>query len=124
MAFIDGLIYQKESKDSILLVVDRINKSTHFKALSHPYFSKLVAKKFIEGVVKIHGMTQSMISDRDPVFISRFWQQFFKMSRTHLKMTSAYQRMEKNKLSLIKNSMVCSGPKQNSFLFNSTLRVD
>ena len=43
-----------------------------------------------EGVVKLHGMPKSIINDRDPIFISKFWQEFFKLSGTKLKMSSAY----------------------------------
>ena len=50
----------------------------------------MVAEKFVEGVVKLHGMPRSIISDRDPIFISHFLQEFFKLSRTKLKMSSAY----------------------------------
>jgi hypothetical protein len=35
-------------------------------------------------------MPKSIISDRDPIFISKFWQEFFTMSGTKLKMSSAY----------------------------------
>ncbi|RVW77703.1 hypothetical protein CK203_053388 [Vitis vinifera] len=35
-------------------------------------------------------MPQSIISDRDPIFISKFWQEFFKMSGSQLKMSYAY----------------------------------
>lgn len=79
-----------QGKNAILVVVDRLSKSAHFMALSHPYSAKIVAEKFIEGVVKLHGMPKSIISDRDPIFISRFWQEFFNLSGTKLKMSLAY----------------------------------
>ena len=77
-------------KDTILVVVDRLNKSAHFLPLAHPFTAKTVAEKFVEGVFKLHGMPRSIISDRDPVFISNFWREFFKLSGTQLKMSSAY----------------------------------
>jgi hypothetical protein len=42
MDFFDGLPLLVE-KTSILVVVDRLSKSAHFLALSHPYTAKLVA---------------------------------------------------------------------------------
>ena len=33
-------------------------------------------------VGKIHGMPQSLVSDHDPLFVSRFWQELFKLSGT------------------------------------------
>ncbi|KAL8109802.1 hypothetical protein AgCh_025771 [Apium graveolens] len=53
--------------------------------------AKMVVEKFFEGVVKLHGMPRSIVSDRDPVFISHFWHGFFKLSGTQLKMSSAYR---------------------------------
>ncbi|KAH9647661.1 Wall-associated receptor kinase-like 22 [Citrus sinensis] len=87
--FIEGLPCS-QGKNTILVVVDRLSKSAHFMSLSHPFSAKTVAEKFINGVVKLHGMPKSIISDRDPIFISKFWQEFFKMSGTQLKMSSAY----------------------------------
>ncbi|RVW48758.1 Transposon Tf2-8 polyprotein [Vitis vinifera] len=89
MDFIDGLP-RSDGKTSIMVVVDRLSKSAHFIAIAHPYTAKTLANKFVEGVVKLHGMPRSIISDRDPVFISNFWQEFLKLSGTKLRMTSAY----------------------------------
>ncbi|KAE8676551.1 hypothetical protein F3Y22_tig00111584pilonHSYRG00153 [Hibiscus syriacus] len=68
--FIEGLP-NSHGKDTILVVVDRLSK-------------------FIEGVVKLDGMTRSIISDRDPIFISKFWQEFFKLSASKLILSSTY----------------------------------
>jgi hypothetical protein len=72
------------------VVVDKLSKYANFMSLSHPFTAKAVADKFVEGVVILHGMPKSIISDRDPIFISKFWQEFFTMSGTKLKMSSAY----------------------------------
>jgi hypothetical protein len=77
-------------KDTILVVVDKLSKYAHFMSLTHPFTTRVVAEKFMEGVVKLHGMPQSIVSDRDPIFISNFWQEFFTISGTKLKLSSAY----------------------------------
>ena len=87
--FIEGLP-RSHGKDTIFVVVGRLSKSAHFTSLSLPFTAKVVAEHFVEGVVKLHGMPQSVISDRDPVFISKFWQEFFTMSGTKLMLSSAY----------------------------------
>ncbi|RVW13399.1 Transposon Tf2-8 polyprotein [Vitis vinifera] len=87
--FIDGLP-SSQGKDSIMVVVDRLSKYAHFIALSHSFSAKMIAEKFVENIIKLHGMPKSIISDRDPIFVSKFWQEFFTMSGTQLKLSSAY----------------------------------
>lgn len=89
MDFIEGLPLSS-GKNAILVVVDRLSKYAHFLALTHPFTAKSIAEKFVEGVVKLHGMPKSIISDRDPIFVSHFWREFFKLSGTKLIMSSSY----------------------------------
>jgi len=87
--FIEGLPTSQD-KDAIMVVVDRFSKSAYFLPLTHPFTTKTMADKFVEGIIKLHGMPISIISDRDPIFVSKFWQEFFKFSGTKLKLRSAY----------------------------------
>ena len=59
-------------KSVILTVVDRFSKYNYFIPLSHAYSTKGVAKVFFGEVVRLHGIPQSLVSDRDPVFTSAF----------------------------------------------------
>lgn len=72
MDFVDGLP-RSNNHPSIMVVVDRLSKFSHLVALTHPYTTSLVAAKFVEVVVKLHGMPRSILSDRDPIFLSNFW---------------------------------------------------
>jgi len=87
--FIEGLPSSHDN-DSILVVVNRLSKYAHFVALSHPFSTKTVVEQFVEHIIKLHGMPKFIISDRDPIFISKFWQEFFTMSGTQLKLSYAY----------------------------------
>ena len=55
-----------------MVVVDRPRKSAHFLNLTYPFTAKSVAEKFMEGVIKLHDMPRSIVSDRDLVFVSHF----------------------------------------------------
>jgi hypothetical protein len=54
----------------ILMVVDRPFKYAHFLTLGHPYSTTSVTKAFFEQVVRLHGISVSIVSGRDPVFTS------------------------------------------------------
>jgi hypothetical protein len=41
-------------------------------------------------VYRLHGLPASIVSHRDPVFTSTFWQQLFKLIGTELKLSSSY----------------------------------
>ena len=89
MDFIDGLPLSG-GKSVILVVVDRLSKATHFIALKHPYSTASVAQAFLDNVFKLHGMPRSIVSDRDTVFTSDFWQELFKLQGCTLKLSTAY----------------------------------
>ena len=89
MDFIDGLP-KYEGKDVIMVVVDRFSKYAHFMCLSHPYSAPTVAKIFMDNVYKLHGLLTSVVSDRDPVFLSKFWKELFTIQGVNLLYSSAY----------------------------------
>jgi hypothetical protein len=77
-------------KSVILTVVDRLSKYCHFIPLAHPYSTESVAQAFFSEVVRLHGVPQSMVSDRDIVFTSLFWQELMRLMGTKLHMTTAF----------------------------------
>jgi len=74
----------------ILVVVDRFFKAAHFGMLPTSFNTIKVADLFIVMVCKLHGMPKSIVSDRDPIFMSNFWKERFRLSGTKLRMSFAY----------------------------------
>ncbi|MCH83059.1 hypothetical protein A2U01_0003873, partial [Trifolium medium] len=74
----------------IMVVIDRLTKYSHFVALKADYTSKTVAEAFMLNIAKLHGIPKSIVSDRDKVFTSSFWQNLFKLQGTSLAMSTAY----------------------------------
>ena len=89
MDFIDGLP-KAVGHEVIFVVVDRLSKYAHFLAIKHPYTAKTLAAVFVKEVVKLHGYPRSIVSDRDRVFISNFWNELFRLAGTKLHRSSAY----------------------------------
>lgn len=76
--------------NTILVVVDRLTKFSHFIPLTHPFSAKDIAQLFLDNIYKLHGLPESIVSDRDKIFTSKFWQEIFKMVGTGLHYSSAY----------------------------------
>ncbi|KAL9408368.1 hypothetical protein AB3S75_046848 [Citrus x aurantiifolia] len=89
MDFIEGLP-PSNGYTVIMVIVDRLTKYAHFVALKHPFTAITVAKAFVANVVRLHGIPTSIVSDRDKVFISSFWQALFQLQGTQLCMSSSY----------------------------------
>jgi hypothetical protein len=77
-------------KTVILSVVDRFSKYCHFIPLAHPYTAASVAQAFFTDIVCLHGIPQSIVSDRDPVFTSTFWRELMRLMGTKMHMTSVF----------------------------------
>ena len=71
MDFIEGLP-KSEGYSSILVVVDRFTKVSHFIPLKHPFTAAGVAKAFLQNVVRLHGLPLPIVSGRDKVFTVLF----------------------------------------------------
>jgi len=89
MDFVEGLP-KSQGFSVILVVVDRLTKFAHFMALKHPYIAATVAQTFIDNVVKLHGLPQSIVTYQDTIFMSSFWRELFKLYRVNLKLSTAY----------------------------------
>jgi len=57
----------------VLVVVDRLTKMAHFFATNKSCGAREVARLFIGGVIKLHGVPKDIVSDRDPRFTATFW---------------------------------------------------
>ena len=87
--FIMGLpLYHGNSV--ILVVVDRFSKGIHLGMLPSSHTAHTVASLFMDNVGKIHGLPRSLVSDRDPLLVSKFWQELFQLSGMQLRMSSTY----------------------------------
>lgn len=81
---------QSEGKETIFVIVDMFTKYVHFILLSHPLTALQVAQSFLSNVYKLHGLPSFIVTDRDRIFTSHFWQHLFKALGVTLKLSTAY----------------------------------
>ncbi|KAL4559367.1 hypothetical protein LXL04_031505 [Taraxacum kok-saghyz] len=89
MDFVEALP-KVSGKSALLMVVDRFSKYAHFIPLGHPYTAESVARAFFTEVFRLHGLPETIVSDRDKVFQSAFWKELFRLSGTKLSFSMAY----------------------------------
>jgi hypothetical protein len=59
--------------DSLLVFVDRFTKMTHLVPCNKTADAPEFAKMFLHSVVRLHGLPDSLVSDRGSIFTSHFW---------------------------------------------------
>lgn len=87
--FVEGLP-MSHGMNTILVVVDKFSKYSHFIPIRHPFSAASIASVYMMNIYKLHGMPEALISDRDRIFTSKLWQELFQKASVQLKMSTAY----------------------------------
>lgn len=70
MDFIEGLP-NSQGRTIIWVIVDRLSKYGHFISLHHPYIATSLAQVFMNFFFRLHGLSKTIVSDKDTVFTIR-----------------------------------------------------
>ena len=90
MDFVTGLPRSQEGYDSIWVIVDRLTKSAQFLLVKITYGYAKLAELFISKIVRLHGVSISIVLDRGPQFISRFWMKFQEAMGTKVQLSATF----------------------------------
>ena len=77
MDFVTVLPKSKKQNDFIFLVVDKLSKAAHFIPVKSTYKAVHIVGVFLKEIFRLHGIPKEIISDRDTMFISKFWRSLF-----------------------------------------------
>jgi hypothetical protein len=90
MDFIVELPETLRRHKSILVVVDKLTKSSQFTHVRHTCKAPEITQVFTKDIFRIHGFPKKLISDRDFIFTCRFWNIFHSSLQTQLNFSTTY----------------------------------
>jgi len=100
MDFIEGLPNSKVETQCWWWLIDLVNMPI-FLALSHTFTAATVAQVYFEHIFKLHGVPKTIVTDRDKIFLSKFWQELFSLMRVSLHLSSAYHPQSHGQIEVV-----------------------
>jgi hypothetical protein len=85
-----GFLRTQRGIDFFYVVVDRFPKMAHFIACTKTSEVTNIANMFFKEVVRLHGSTNIIVSNRDTRFVGNFWRNLWKKLGTNLNFILAY----------------------------------
>jgi hypothetical protein len=83
-----GLPRTAAGYNDVLVFVDRLSKMVHLAPVSDTCTGSDYARLFVDEVFRLHGLPDSILSDRDPGFTGDFWESLFQILGTRLDMST------------------------------------
>ena len=77
-------------KDAILVVCDRLSKMMHFVAMMEGITAEGLARLFRDNVWRLHGLPESVVSDREPQFATELTKELNRMLGIQMKLLTAF----------------------------------
>ena len=87
--FITKLLLVAE-KNIILVVCDRLSKMAHFVATTEETTAEGLARLFRDNIWKLHGLPESVISDRGPQFSANLTKELNKILGIEMRLLTAF----------------------------------
>jgi len=90
MDWITGLPPDAEGHDAILVIICQLTALVHLVAVRQTDDATDTAETVLQHVVRLHGVPETIVSDRDPRFTSVFWRSLCFRLGTRLAMSTAF----------------------------------
>ena len=90
MDFVTALPRTRAGYDMIWVIVDRLTKVAHFISLKTGCSLEKMSQLYVKEIVRLHGVPCSIVSDRDPCFVSSFWKSLHEALGMKLSFSTAF----------------------------------
>ena len=77
-------------KDTILIVCNRLSKMIHFVAATEGILAEGLARLFRDNVWKLHGLSESMVLDKEPQFAAELTKELNRMLGIETKLSTVF----------------------------------
>lgn len=88
--FIGPIITSKQGNNGIMNVVDRLTKEKHSIPCKMTMTAEELAQLFVQRVWCLHGLPDSIISDRGSLFVSQFWRAICHKLQVEVALSTAF----------------------------------
>ena len=85
-----GPLTQSHNYDYLMVVIDQLSLEVHLVPTTTQVTAKEIAWLFLKEVMRLHGVPDSIVSDRDPKFTSIFWHELQRLMGVKLLMSTAF----------------------------------
>ena len=79
----------KEGYTAVMILIDHLSRMAHFIPTYDEVTAEQSADMFVHHCYRLHGCPKVLVSDRDPRFVSEFWQSLWRKLNTKLNMSTA-----------------------------------
>ena len=90
MDFVTHFPWTQRRHDAVWVIVERLTKLAHFLAVRMTFTLEEFCRLYIREIIRLYGVPVSIVSDRDPIFMTHFWKSFQKAMRTQLMMSTTF----------------------------------
>jgi hypothetical protein len=85
-----GPLPKSNDCDYLMVIIDRLTSQVHLVPTTTMVTAKGIAWLFLEEIVRLHGVPDSIVSDRDSKFTSIFWHELQRFMGTKLLMATVF----------------------------------